>query len=261
MKAKKVPKPVSVVLGGKRCLSAKARVAVARAVDAVAYEILDQIVCPVVGIKGCWADVNQADITCYLSYDKRKAAKQRKEIITRIASRYGASEYMLANVWKKPLVHVALVAMGRGRYVTFKNGSKKGTPVPESDAWVHLAHEDERLRPAQVVRAKVVSVPRHGLHLKYGHHEIVVRAADVGWGSGVPPAKYAKVGEFLDVTILRQPVTDHSVRPWVTSPAAGWLPWPKAKLKRRVSRETLRKRAKATIMKKRAAAGKTGKKP
>ena len=212
-------------------------------VDRVAYEILDEIVCPVVGIRGVWADITRVEISTYLERPGREATRQRKEIITRIAKRYGASEYALAQVWAQPLALVALVAAGRSSYRSYGKDDKKLRELTADDAWKSLAYRDERLRSAQVVRAKVVSVKPDGVLLKAWRQEIMVSVADVAWGKDVKPAKYAKVGEQLDVTILRSPVTDYDVKPYVTSPAAGWLPWPKEKPKKIVSRKVARRRA------------------
>ena len=228
-------------LGKKVSVPARARVAIARAVDKVAYEILDEIVCPVVGIKGCWADVTQAEIPLYLSDVKREAVRQRKEIITRIAKRYGASEYALSTVWRQPIALVALVAMGQGAYRSYAEGDKEGKAIPAEDAWSHLASTDEHLRSAQVVRAKVVSTPAHGIHLKAGRWEILVHVTDVPWCRDVGPDEYAKVGEWLDVAILR-------TVPGETA-ATGWLPWPKEEPKRKTSLKVVRRRAMARMKK------------
>lgn len=211
----------------------------------VAYEILDEIVCPVVGIKGAWADLTQAEIPLYLDSSKREATRQRKEIITKIAKRYGASEYSLAQVWRQPLALVALVAMGRGVYRRYADGDKKGKAVPPDQAWSYLAYADERLRPAQVVKAKVVSTPRHGIHLRAGRWSILVHITDVAWGKDVGPDEYAKVGEQLEVTILRTLPGENA--------AVGWLPWPKETPKKTVSLKVARRKAVKEMKARRAA--------
>ena len=226
---------------GKDRVPARARVAIARAVDKVAYEILDEIVCPVVGIKGVYADITQAEIALYLSDTKREAVRQRKEIIARIAKRYGASEYALSTVWHQPIALVALVAMGKGEYRSYAEGDKKGRAIPAEEAWACLAHTDEHIRPAQVVRAKVFSTPAHGIHLRRGRWEILVHVTDVPWCRDVGPDEYAKVGEWLDVTILR-------TVPGETA-TVGWLPWPKKELTKKASRAVARRRAMAKIKK------------
>ncbi len=117
----------------------------------VGYEILDEIVCPVVGIKGVWADLTQAELSLYLDSRRREAVRQRKAIITKIARRYGASEYSLAMVWDKPVALVALVAMGRSAYERHEEG-KKARPVPNKEAWSLLARMDKRINARRRAR-------------------------------------------------------------------------------------------------------------
>jgi len=214
-------------------------------VTRVAYEILDEIVCPVVGIKDVWADVTKAEIPLYLESQGREATRQRKEIITRIAKRYGASEYAIAQAWRQPLAIVALVAMGRGSFRSYGKDDKKGRELTADDAWKSLAYDDERLRPAQVVRAKVVSTPAHGIHLKHGRWGILVHVTDVPWCRDVGPDEYAKVGEWLDVTILRSLPNERM--------AVGWLPWPKKELTKKVSIKAARRSAMKSLKARRAA--------
>lgn len=77
-----------------------------------------------------------------------------------------------------------------------------------------------KLRSAQRVQARVTAVTPHGIHLKKGRLEILVHVTDVPWGPELDPEEYAKVGDVLEVTILRVASSGKA--------ATGWLPWPAA---------------------------------
>lgn len=94
-----------------------------------------------------------------------------------------------------------------------------------------------RLRPAQVVKAIVTAVAPHGVHLDYRGVHIVVHVTDVPWGQELGPDEVARVGDTMDVTILRL-VGDGEG-------AVGWLPWPP------VAAPTVRGRATASRARKR----------
>ncbi len=79
-----------------------------------------------------------------------------------------------------------------------------------------------RMRVGKTVKAKVVSAAPHGIHLAHGDVEILVHVSDVEWGEEISPREYAKIGDELDVRILR--FVDREGKS-----AAGWLPWPTKK--------------------------------
>ncbi len=79
-----------------------------------------------------------------------------------------------------------------------------------------------RVKAGQTVKAKVVSAAPHGIHLAHGDIEILVHVSDVEWGEETSPREYAKIGDELDVKILRFVDGD-------SKSAAGWLPWPSKK--------------------------------
>lgn len=80
---------------------------------------------------------------------------------------------------------------------------------------------ESRVRPVagDTVRAKVVSLASHGIHLDHEGLEILVHVTDVDWSDELSAREYAKVGDELEVKILR--LTEDG------SSAVGWLPWPK----------------------------------
>lgn len=109
----------------------------------VAFEILDEIICPIVGIRGVWADPFMAEPSLYLTGGRKDVAK-RKKIIIETARRFGSDEYSLARAWRQPLVIFALAAMSKGGYVR-SYGKGKERKLTAKDAWELLKHEDERL--------------------------------------------------------------------------------------------------------------------
>jgi len=125
----------------------KTRDAMSKASDLViktAHEILEEIIAPVVGINGVWADVFQAEPSLYVSNQRRKASEQRKKIITKVARRYNAQEYALAHVWRQPLALFALVAMSKSNYMR-SDGKDKKRRLTANDAWEYLDYQDKRL--------------------------------------------------------------------------------------------------------------------
>jgi len=117
----------------------------------IAYEILDEIICPIVGMKGVWADIFQAEPSLYVSDKKKIAVEQRKKIITKVAKKYGADEYALAQAWRQPLALFALVAMSHSGYIR-SSGKGKDRKLTAKDAWEHLAGMDKKLAKAMARR-------------------------------------------------------------------------------------------------------------
>lgn len=120
----------------------------------VAYEILDDIIAPTVGIKGIWANLFMAEPSTYLSDKTKVASEQRKKIITKVARRYGAQEYALAHAWRQPIALFALVAMSQSGYVVSEGSGKKTRKLTAKDAWEYLDNEDRKLASERRARAK-----------------------------------------------------------------------------------------------------------
>jgi hypothetical protein len=110
----------------------------------VAYEILDEIICPITGIEAAWADVFMAEPCLYVSDKKKVAVEQRKKIITQVAKRYGGDVYAIAHAWRQPLALFALVAMSAAGYVSSAGTGKRTKKLTAKDAWAYLEHQDKR---------------------------------------------------------------------------------------------------------------------
>lgn len=74
------------------------------------------------------------------------------------------------------------------------------------------------LKPGDTVKARVVALAPHGIHLDHEGLEILVHVTDVDWSEELSAGEYAQVGDELCVRVLRL-VDDGRA-------AAGWLPWP-----------------------------------
>jgi ribosomal protein S1 len=57
--------------------------------------------------------------------------------------------------------------------------------------------------PGDVVRARVVTVARYGLHLVAGSNPATVLLDELSWLSTVDPSQVARVGDEIDLRILR----------------------------------------------------------
>ncbi len=173
----------------------------AREVERAAQVILDEVVAPACGIKpGIWADIYHCDIGFFLSEKKKDRLRQLREIVSGISERLGGQEYALAGMVREPLALLALAALAGLRYDLHGRDGEKKEFGPEA-AWRALAAGDGMLRPAQTVRARVASASAEAVRLRSEGREIVVLASDVP--SGASLARYAKPGEWLDVTVLR----------------------------------------------------------
>lgn len=119
----------------------------------VAYEILDDIIAPTVGIRGAWADLFLATPSTYLSNATKVAREQRKKIVTEVARRYGGDVYGIAHAWNQPLALFALAALSQSGYVRSEGSGKKTRKLTAKDAWAHLDYEDKRLARERKARA------------------------------------------------------------------------------------------------------------
>lgn len=89
-----------------------------------------------------------------------------------------------------------------------------------------------QVKPGDQIKAKVIAVESHGIHLDHAGLEILVHVTDVDWSDDLSPRDYARVGDQLEVTVLR--LTDDGLG------ATGWLPWPAGHPKSKTKKTVLR---------------------